>query len=129
MTVMRQTHILGWARLWPTLDPAHIRVLRRGAWYPVVAVEEARFIVDVHPMRVAVPKAWVEMRKRRPKHFTIVNLPPNERNPVRGSPRDLGRMYAVCPQCSTRIRILRDDEETICPRCRHEGDLGWWETG
>ena len=129
MNVMRKTHVLGWARLWPTLDPVNIRVLRRGAWYPVVGKDDDRVIVNCAPKQVAVPEAWIELRQRRPKHFTVVNLPEAEPNPARGSLRDLGRIYAVCPQCSARIGIQRDDEETSCPSCGHQGDLGWWETG
>ena len=117
-----------WARLYPTARPFTRPMLRHGAWYPVVGEVEKRLVVVVKERRVAVPRHLLELRDRRPVRFTVVYRPRGA-EPAYGTPGDLGRVYAVCPACGSRRSITGEPRELACARCRHRGEVAWWETG
>jgi hypothetical protein len=104
-------------------------MLRQGTWYPVVNIGSNFVMLDVRERYVMVPKHLVEVRPTRPERFTVVYRANQDPNPVRGSRGDLGRRYAVCPGCSTRLRLFGEPEAIHCFHCGHEGDVAWWETG
>ena len=103
-------------------------MLRQGAWYPVVSNGATRTVLEVSGRRVAVPSDLVEIRPKRPDRFTVVYRPRDSGNPARGTRSDLGRMYAVCPACGSRVRLVGHPRETKCP-CSFRGEIAWWETG
>jgi hypothetical protein len=125
--------MVGWARVWFAAkreeeDEAH---LRTGAWYPVLSAADHRIVLDVSGERVAVPQELLEVRDKRPDRFTVVYRSYDDPNPARGTRSDLGRRYAVCPRCASRV-LLRGaviPAVTSCPKCRHQGIVAWWETG
>lgn len=120
----------GWARLYPTARIATNPRLRQGVWYPIVDPDqEERVVVEVLGRRVAVPKRLVEVRPKQPTRFTVVYLARNQPNPAQGTSRYLGRKYAVCPVCGSRVRLGGEPERLLCPKCGHEGEVAWWETG
>ena len=124
---------LGWARVWfaakrdEEADPR----LRNGAWYPVLSHGNSRTVLDVSGQRVVVAQDMVEVRPKRPDRFTVVYRTHEDRNPARGTRADLGRRYAVCPYCASRV-LLRGHvipAVTTCHKCGHQGIVAWWETG
>ncbi len=133
---------IGWARVWTAAKREDADTLRQGAWYPVVSGGATRVVLDVSGRRVAVPQEAVEVRRRRPDRFTVVYRTRNDPNPAQGTRADVGRVFAVCPMCASRIRLpkrpqlgtsgtwdVSSAERTTCPRCAHQGIVAWWETG
>jgi len=117
-------------------------MLRQGAWYPVVSGGPSRLVLDVSGHGVTVPQDVVEVRPRRPDRFTVVYRTQDDPNPARGTRADVGRVFAVCPKCASRVRLPRrphlgtsgvwdagSAERATCPGCGHEGIVAWWETG
>ena len=103
-------------------------MLRHGAWYQVVGEVDKRLVVLVKERRVAVPRHLLELRDRRPVRFTVVYRPRGA-EPAYGTPGNLGRVYAVCPACSSRQAVAGEPQELGCLRCKHHGEVAWWETG
>src|SRR2546426_7386785 len=65
---------LGWAR--SRGDSAEQEGLRRGAWYRVVEDPEKQWVVlDVHQGEVRAPRGNLELRKERPKGWSVVHEP------------------------------------------------------
>ena len=134
---------LGWARIWPTARHNGDVRLRQGAWYPVLSGGATRLVLDVSGQRVAVPLEALEVRPRRPDRFTVVYRPRHEPNPAQGTAADVGRVYAVCPMCATRVWLPSRargvtsgaygaggrTDSARCDKCAHEGVVAWWETG
>lgn len=120
------TESRAWARAWAIARPAN---LRSGAWYPVVSKGQRLAVLDVHHHHVPVAQHLLEFRDRRPTRFTVVYRADDDPNPARGTLRDLGRRYAVCPECSARVRLYGMPEQVRCPACRHRGSVAHWETG
>jgi len=133
---------IGWARMWFAVKHDDDVTLRQGAWYPVVNTAATRVELDVSGHRVTVPQDVIELRRRRPDRFTVVYRTWNDPNPAQGTKADVGRTYAVCPKCASRVRLPKLprlgtsgvlDTSTAararCPKCGHEGVVAWWETG
>jgi hypothetical protein len=102
--------------------------LRRGAWYPVVRDElpdRVTIIMDGHPMDV--PRRILEVRRHRPRHFSVINRVGDQTKSRRESLYNLGKYYAVCPRCAHRFALWGQPEEKQCPQCGHDGPVGWWE--
>ncbi|MBI3981390.1 MAG: hypothetical protein HY337_00650 [Gemmatimonadetes bacterium] len=104
-------------------------MLRHGAWYPVVSDLGPRVVVVVKERRVAVPRHLLEFRDRRPNRFTVVYRPRGAENPSYGTPGNLGRIYAVCPKCGSRLSVFGEPKDLVCKPCGHRGEVAWWETG
>src|SRR2546422_665230 len=64
-----------------------------------------RVELDVSGRRVTVPQDVIELRRRRPDRFTVVYRTWNDPNPAQGTKADVGRTYAVCPKCASRVRL------------------------
>jgi hypothetical protein len=122
------TDIQGWARVWPAAK-IDGKPLRRGAWYRIVSAGRSKVVLEVRNTRYALPHDAVEVRRTRPDRFTVVYRPLNAPNPHEGTKKDLGRMYAVCPESGTRIKLFGRPDELLCPVCGHRGEIAWWETG
>ena len=103
---------------------------RAGAWYPVVGeATNERVVLEVRGRRVAIPRKFLEIRPDRPKVFTVVVRSRDTAANVEAGGRDMDRVYAVCPACTSRIRILQDQPVATCSECQHRGEVAWWETG
>jgi len=127
---MDTTNPLGWARPWANARPFSRPMPRAGAWYPVVAESGTdRVVLQIRGKRVAVLRRLLEIREERPTRFTVVVRGATEANPARGSNRDLGRTYAVCPVCGTRIPLPGEPPLLVCGECGHRGEVAYWETG
>jgi len=102
--------------------------LRHGTWYAVVRDDQPdRLTLQVGDRTVTVPRRMLEIRGRRPTHFTVVSrfdLPPEDRS----SPGDLGKRYTVCPSCASRSTLSGQPPARECPVCGHHGEVGWWES-
>ena len=96
---------IGWARVWFAVKHDDDVTLRQGAWYPVVNTAATRVELDVSGRRVTVPQDVIELRRRRPDRFTVVYRTWNDPNPAQGTKADVGRTYAVCPKCASRVRL------------------------
>ena len=100
-----------WARLREDLRRCD---LRRGAWYPVLSVAQDEAVLVVRRRGVIIPLAYLEITHTRPDRWTFL---PRER-------------YAVCPNCSTRLKLPPVPPLTgACSKCGHEDAIAWWETG
>src|SRR3989442_2902482 len=72
---------IGWAR--SRGGSAEKEGLRRGAWYRIVEESgKSWMVLDVHQVEVRVPKENVDIRKDRPKAWSVVDEP-----------------HLVCPGC------------------------------
>ena len=122
---------LGFARLWATARPFARPTPRTGAWYAVVGEASGdRLVLEVRGKRVAIQKALLEVRPERPKVFTVVVRSRETAETVldaRGA--TIERVYAVCPACTQRLPVAKDQAMAICPRCGHHAEVAWWETG
>lgn len=120
----------GWGRVFPAarrppLDP----MPRLGVWYPIVSRGSSRVVLDVQGEHVDLPDDLVEVRPKRPEKFTVVYRTRTDTNPAMGTRGDLGRVYAVCPACGNRVRLMGHPDNMDCPDCAHRGEVAWWETG
>jgi hypothetical protein len=122
---------LGYARIWVAAKrDAGWDKVRQGAWYPVLRTSPDRVVLDVSGHSLALPHDALEIRDRQPLRFTVVYRLREERSPVKGTSRDVGRVYAVCPMCATRLKLPPVPPITgACSRCGHEEAIAWWETG
>ena len=113
---------IGWARV----RPPGAYSLRRGAWYPVVEDNgDSEVVLNLHARIVVIPRRNLELRRHRPTCFSVVMRTPEDPNPVRGTPMDLGLTYAVCPLSSSRVRIAGHPEILECPDCGYQFPLSW----
>ena len=121
---------VGWARTWATARPFARPMPRAGAWYPVVGeANNERVVLEVRGRRVAIPRKFLEIRTDRPKVFTVVVRSRDTADNVIAGGRDMDRVYAVCPVCTNRVRILQNQPAASCAECNHRGEVAWWETG
>lgn len=112
--------------IWARAYPAGAGPLRRGAWYPAAQEpDHDEVLVDVGIKRVAVHTQLVELRPTVPSGFSVVERSPQDPNPARGTPHDLGTVYAVCPVSRTRVRLETNDDILRCPDCGYEGVVTW----
>jgi hypothetical protein len=119
---------LGWARVWAAIRPPYSRSLRAGAWYPVVRNElPDRITILMGNKPVDAPRRLFEIRPKRPDHFSVVHRVGYRPEPGRKSQHNLGKQYAVCPECSSRFALWGTPTSTKCPDCGHKGEVGWWE--
>jgi len=121
----------GWARLWATAQPFARPTPRAGAWYAVVGETSGeRAVLEVRGKRVAVPKKLLEIRPERPRVFTVVVHSRESTEAARArSGAAVERVYAVCPLCTERVRIVEGQAVATCSKCFHCGEVAWWETG
>lgn len=118
-----------WARVFVAARLTAPARTRRGAWYRVVSAGRSRVVLDVYGNRVDVPMTAVEVRAAAPDKFTVVYRPRDESLPAHAHDSNLGRIYAVCPKCSARLRVYGEPREAECAECGHTGVIAWWETG
>jgi hypothetical protein len=89
---------------------------------------DGRVALLVNGERVHIPGRLLEVRDRPPTRFSVVSRQPDAPNPVRGTPADLGPVYAVCPQCAGRMALYGAPPSATCRSCGHRGEVAWWET-
>jgi hypothetical protein len=125
------TNPQGWARVWAAAKPFARPSPRAGAWYPVVGEASGdRAVLEVRGRRVAVLRKYLEIRPDRPDAFTVVVRSRQTQAAVlqeRGA--RIERVYAVCPACAHRVRVLENQPMVTCSRCHHRSEVAWWETG
>ncbi len=98
---------MGWAR--SRGAGAEKEGLRRGAWYRVVEESAKPWIVlDVHQVEVRVPKETVEIRKERPKAWSVVHEP-----------------HLVCPGRHKRQHVSGQPKDVKCPECGNSFGVDW----
>ena len=97
----------GWAR--SRGERAEKGGLRRGAWYRIVEDDgKAWVVVDVHHVEVRVPKDDVEVRRERPKTWSVVHEP-----------------HLVCPGCHQRRHLAGQPKEVKCSECGNSYPVDW----
>lgn len=120
----------GWARPWAVARPFARPMPRAGAWYPVVGETSGdRAVLEIRGKRVAIQKKLLEIRRDRPKTFTVVVRTRSTVATVAATGIRIDLIYAVCPLCTERVRVQKSDKVTSCPECRHRAEIAWWETG
>ncbi len=118
----------GWARVYAAIKRTRSKALRRGAWYQVVQDERTdRVAIKMGSRAVPVPRRFLDIRRRRPAHFSVVTRVGYKEDPARRSHHSLGRRYVVCPVCSHRVPLWGKPDDMRCPVCGHQGEVGWWE--
>lgn len=131
MTHAGKTELMGWARVWATAHPFARPLPRAGAWYPVVGgASGERAVLEVRGKRVAILRTLLEIRPERPNVFTVVvrSRESTAAMPAAGRSK-IGGIYAVCPACTERQRVVEDQVMATCPQCGHRAEVAWWETG
>ncbi len=112
----------GWARV----KPAGAHLMRLGAWYQVVDQRHPSLIVlDIAGRNVPVFRDLVEITRVAPRRFSVVYRSPDDPNPARGTPDDVGSTYVVCPSSGTRVPLTRQPEHLTCPSCRQLHPVDW----
>lgn len=131
MTPVTSDTPTGWARTWATARPFARPMPRAGAWYPVVGEASGdRAVLEVRGRKVAIQKKYLEIRPDRPKVFTVViRSRETAATVLAAAHREIERVYAVCPSCTSRVRILKDQPMATCSECGHRAEVAWWETG
>ena len=119
---------LAWARVYAAVTRQHSKSLRHGTWYPVVANDRPdRVSLRVGPENVDVPRNLLEIRDKRPVHFSVVT-----RVSKVGSggiePHHPGKHYLVCPDCDHRNAFFGHPAETRCKQCGYQGEIAWWDS-
>jgi hypothetical protein len=98
---------IGWAR--SRGDGAEKEGLRRGAWYRIVEEPGKPWVVlDVHQVEVRVPKENLEVRRDRPKAWSVVHEP-----------------HLVCPGCHKRQYVTGQPKEVKCHECGNSFGVDW----
>jgi hypothetical protein len=120
---------LGWGRVFAAARLSQSAQTRQGAWYQVVSEGRSRIVLEVNGKRVDFAKNAVEVRPAKPDKFTVVYRTARDHAPPIPQGSDPGRVYAVCPNCAKRTRLFGEPQTLLCPACRHEGVIAWWETG
>ncbi len=128
---MTESSTQGWARLWAAARPFARPTPRAGAWYPVVGdASGERAVLEVRGKRVAVAKKFLEIRADRPRVFTVVvRSRDTAENVLQGGGAKIERVYAVCPCCTERVHVMKEQSQASCPKCGHHAEVAWWETG
>src|SRR2546428_4790766 len=97
----------GWAR--SRGERAENEGLRRGAWYRVVEEPGKPWIVlDVHQVEVRVPKDNLEIRKDRPKAWSVVHEP-----------------HLVGPACPNRQHVPGRPKVVNCAQSATASAVNW----
>jgi hypothetical protein len=112
---------VGWARVYSAVARTHSKILRQGVWYPVMKDDTPdRLAIDIGGRVVDVPRKVVELRTRKPTHFSVI---------IRhdSTAASMGKRYAVCPNCASRETLFGKPDSRSCPTCGHTGEIGWWE--
>jgi hypothetical protein len=121
---------IAWARLWATARPFARPMPRAGAWYAVVGeTTQDRAVLEVRGRRVAVHRQFLEIRRDLPKVFTVVVRTRATAEAAKAERGSLGRIYAVCPACASRVRLVANQPMAVCPKCGNHAEVAWWETG
>ncbi|MCZ6917971.1 MAG: hypothetical protein O7I93_14440 [Gemmatimonadetes bacterium] len=120
---------VAWARVWPTVKPAWSRILRQGAWYPVIEDDEpSKVVLDIGGKASAVPRRLLEIRPGdlMPDFFAVVYRAPKEGPEGKQVEAET---FVVCPKCKRRQQVWSRPERLTCPACDHRAEIAWWETG
>ena len=124
---MTSPSAVAWAQVLAGYWPPVSRNLRHGAWYPVVGDKRAdRVALFLYGTEVDVPRRILDVRLRRPKHFSIVHRIGNGPDESRKT-HDIGNRYLVCPSCGHRSALWGRPSKRVCDPCGHQGEIGWWE--
>ena len=90
-------------------DRAEREGLRRGAWYRIVEEPGKPWVVlDVHNVEVRVQKEALEVRRERPKAWSVVHEP-----------------HLVCPGCHRRQHVAGQPKEVQCTECGNRYAVDW----
>src|SRR5207247_9022470 len=90
---------IGWAR--SRAERAEKEGLRRGAWYRIVEESgKSWMVLDVHQVEVRVPTENVDIRKDRPKAWSVVH-----------------EAHVVCPGCNERQYVTVHTEDRTADDC------------
>ena len=122
---MTNPSAVAWAQVLAGYWPPVSRNLRHGAWYPVVSDKrEDRVALFLYGTEVEVPRRILDVRPRRPKHFSIVHRVGHRPDESRKK-YDIGSRYLVCPACGHRSALRGRPSKHACDLCGHQGEIGW----
>ena len=83
--------------------------LRRGAWYRVVEDDgHSWLVIDIHHVEVRIPKDDLDVKRERPKVWSVVHEP-----------------HLVCPGCSQRRHVAGQPEDVKCAECGNTFPVDW----
>ena len=97
--------------------------LRRGAWYRVLELTDLQAVIDVNRRRIGVLRAWLEIQRRPPQRWSVVEGSKDNRK----APPPLRGTYGVCPNCRARAPLPKRTRTLECRRCQQEFEVNWTE--
>jgi len=110
-------------RGWATGAPGVADVLRRGAWYPVLEMDDDGVLIEVDHMPMRFRTDELRMRDDRPDMWSVVTRTGVMR-PTLAGPK-MVTSYAVCPDCTGRQEFEGQPETLMCVRCRRAAKVDW----
>ena len=99
--------------------------LRRGAWYRVLELNDLQAVIEVNHRRVGVLRAWLDIQRRPPQRWSVVEGVKDNRR----APPQLRGTYGVCPNCRARAPLPKRAKAHECVKCRKEFEINWPENG
>ena len=99
--------------------------LRKGAWYRVLELNDLQAVLEVNRRRVAVLRAWLEIRNRPPERWSVVQGSKENQK----APPPLRGIYGVCPNCHARTPLPKRARAHQCKKCGQEFQVDWEGTG
>ncbi len=97
--------------------------LRRGAWYRVLELNDLQAVIEVNHRRIGVLRAWLEIQRRPPQRWSVVEGSKDNRK----APPHLRGTYGVCPNCRARAPLPKRAKAHQCAKCRGEFEINWAE--
>src|SRR2546427_8601033 len=92
---------------------------------PLFRSNDLKVVIEVTPRRVGVLRAWLDIQRRPPQRWSVVEGVKDNRR----APPQLRGTYGVCPNCRARAPLPKRAKTHECVKCRQEFEINWPEAG
>jgi hypothetical protein len=116
-------------RKWARVKRAGAHGLRRGAWYSVLNESKSSIVVlDVNKKAVPLDRSMLDFTTEKPRKWSVVQLDPQKDAAELAGEAGLGPLYGVCPNCSGRVNLKKEDTQVTCRVCQLLFEIDWSTT-